>query len=160
MPEVVVKLRGAIGTLQAANGDLRPAMFQHDHPVRVRYGETDQMGYVYYGRYAEFFEVGRVETMRALGISYKQLEQEGVLLPVHELHVRYHKPARYDDALTIRTTIVALPTVRIVFRYGLYDAAGVLLTEGETTLVFVDAQTGRPRQAPEHLLAALAPYFS
>lgn len=134
-------------------------MFQHDHQVRVRYGETDQMGFVYYGRYAEFFEVGRVETMRKLGLSYKRLEEEGVHLPVHEMKVKYHKPARYDDLLTIRTTIIAVPSVRIVFRYEITNEAGMLLTEGETTLVFVDATTGRPRNAPADLLAALVRYF-
>lgn len=134
-------------------------MFTHDHQLRVRYGETDQMGYVYYGDYASFFEVGRVEALRRLGFPYRRLEEEGVMLPVHDMQVTYHQPALYDDLLTVRTTITALPSVRIVFRYVVLNEAGVLLTEAATTLVFVDRATMRPRRAPEHLIAALAPYF-
>lgn len=135
-------------------------MYHHETTFRVRYAETDRMGYVYYGRYAEFFEVGRVEALRALGFPYRALEDRGVLLPVHDLNVKYHKPALYDDALVLRTTITALPGVRMVFRYELRGSAGSLLTEGGTTLVFVDKASGRPRHAPQELLAALAPFFS
>jgi acyl-CoA thioester hydrolase len=120
-------------------------MYHHETTFRVRYAETDRMGYVYYGRYAEFFEVGRVEALRALGFPYRALEDRGVLLPVHDLNVKYHKP---------------LPGVRMVFRYELRGSAGSLLTEGGTTLVFVDKASGRPRHAPQELLAALAPFFS
>jgi acyl-CoA thioester hydrolase len=131
-------------------------MFSHETQVRVRYGETDQMGYVYYGDYAEYFEVGRVEALRSLGFPYRRLEEEGVMLPVRDLHTTYHHPARYDDLLTIRTTIVGLPTVRIVFGYEVRNVEGVLLCEASTTLVFVDRSTLRPRRAPEPLVAALA----
>jgi len=134
-------------------------MFSHETQVRVRYGETDQMGYVYYGDYAEYFEVGRVEALRSLGFPYRRLEEEGVMLPVRELHTIYHQPARYDDLITLRTTITALPTVRIEFRYELFNAAGVLLCEARTTLVFVDRSNMRPRRAPEALLSAMAPFF-
>jgi acyl-CoA thioester hydrolase len=134
-------------------------MFTHDAPARVRYAETDQMGYVYYGRYAELFEVGRVEAMRALGFPYRALEAEGIMLPVAELSIRYRRPARYDDLLTIRTSITHPPTARIVFRYELLRD-DELLCEGETTLVFVDGADMRPRRAPEALIGALAPYFA
>lgn len=134
-------------------------MFSHETQVRVRYGETDQMGYVYYGDYAEYFEVGRVEALRSLGFPYRRLEEEGVMLPVHELHTMYHQPARYDDLLTVRTTITALPSVRIVFAYEVRNEAGGLLCEAETTLVFVDRTTMRPRRAPDDLVAVLAGYF-
>jgi acyl-CoA thioester hydrolase len=134
-------------------------MFSQETSFRVRYGETDQMGYVYYGDYAEYFEVGRVEALRGLGFPYRRLEEEGVMLPVHDLHVKYHQPARYDDLITIRTTIMAMPSVRIVFTYEVRNEAGELLTEASTTLVFVDRATMRPRRAPEALQAALAPYF-
>ncbi|MFN3875677.1 MAG: acyl-CoA thioesterase [Flavobacteriales bacterium] len=134
-------------------------MFMHDARARVRYAETDQMGYVYYGRYAELFEVGRVEAMRALGFPYRALEDAGVMLPVSELRARYLRPARYDDELIIRTSIPEPPTARIVFRYAVLGADGALLCEGETTLVFVDRATMRPRRAPRDLAAALAPYF-
>lgn len=134
-------------------------MFSHETQVRVRYGETDQMGYVYYGDYAEYFEVGRVEALRSLGFPYRRLEEEGVMLPVRELHTTYHQPARYDDLLTLRTTIMALPSVRITFGYELRNEAGVLLCEASTTLVFVDRANMRPRRAPDALVAALAGYF-
>ncbi|WKZ67634.1 MAG: thioesterase family protein [Flavobacteriales bacterium] len=134
-------------------------MFIHETRVRVRYAETDQMGQMYYGRYAELFEVGRVEALRSLGFPYRRIEDDGVLLPVRDLHVRYHRPVRYDDEVIVRTAIVALPEARITFRYALIDAAGALLTEGETTLVFVDRATRRPCRAPGDLVAALAPHF-
>ncbi|MBK8500329.1 MAG: acyl-CoA thioesterase [Flavobacteriales bacterium] len=135
-------------------------MFVHETTVRVRYGETDRMGYAYYGDYAEFFEVGRVEALRSLGFPYKRIEDEGVMLPVHELTVRYHQPALYDDLLTIRTRIIAMPTVRIVFAYELLNEAGVLLTEASTTLVFVDRATMRPCRAPAALVEALRRSFA
>lgn len=135
-------------------------MFQHQTTLRVRYGETDRMGFVYYGDYAEYLEVGRVEALRHLGLSYRDLEDRGILLPVFDLHLRYHRPARYDDEITVRTTIPWLPSARIRFDYGILDAGGVLLTEASTTLVFVDAATQRPRRAPEDVLAALDPYFA
>ncbi len=132
-------------------------MFMHDIIIRVRYGETDQMGYVYYGDYAEYLEVGRVEALRKLGFPYRRLEEEGVMLPVHELRLRYHLPARYDDELTVRTIIERLPSVRIDFRYEIRNTSGQLLTDAETTLVFVDRATMRPTRAPQALLDALRP---
>ncbi|HEY0977872.1 MAG TPA: thioesterase family protein [Flavobacteriales bacterium] len=134
-------------------------MFQHETTVRVRYGETDRMGYVYYGLYAQYFEVARVEALRSLGFPYRQLEDDGVMLPVHDLQVKYHRPAFYDEELTLRTSITALPSVRITFIYAVHNAAGELLTEASTTLVFVDRATGRPRRAPEDLVQALSAYF-
>lgn len=135
-------------------------MFSHATQVRVRYGETDRMGYVYYGIYAQYFELGRVEALRSLGFPYKRMEEEGVMLPVHDLQVKYHKPAFYDDELTVRTTIIAPPTVRIVFAYEVRNTEGVLLTEASTTLVFIDRATGRPMRAPAALSRALAPHFA
>lgn len=136
-----------------------PSMFTHETRLRVRYGETDQMGQMYYGRYAELFEVGRVEALRSLGFPYRRIEENGVWLPVRDLHVRYLKPIRYDDELIVRTTITDLPSARIHFRYALIGADGDCHTEGETTLVFIDRSTKRPCRAPDDLLAALAPYF-
>ncbi|MEO8732843.1 MAG: thioesterase family protein [Flavobacteriales bacterium] len=135
-------------------------MFSHQTTVRVRYAETDRMSYVYYGTYAQYFEVGRVEALRSLGMSYRRMEEEGVMLPVHDLSVKYHKPAFYDDELTVRTTIVAMPAVRIKFAYEVRNADGELLTEAVTTLVFIDRTTGRPCRGPEELMVKLAPYFS
>ncbi|MBL0126209.1 MAG: acyl-CoA thioesterase [Flavobacteriales bacterium] len=135
-------------------------MFVQETKLRIRYAETDRMGYVYYGRYAELFEVGRVEALRNVGFRYRDLEDAGVMLPVRDLRITYHKPARYDDELTIRTTITALPSVRIDFAYEVIDHDGTLLTDGSTTLIFVDGSTMRPRRAPEELVKALAPYFA
>lgn len=130
-------------------------MFEFDTTVRVRYGETDQMGYVYYGDYAQFLEVGRVEALRSLGFPYRRLEEQGVMLPVHDLRITYHRPARYDDLLTIRTRIEALPSVRIGFDYTIMNEAGEVLCEAHTTLVFVDRVTMKPRRAPDALVQAL-----
>lgn len=146
--------------LLAYIGQTTSAMYSHETSFRVRYGETDQMGFVYYGDYAEYFEVGRVEALRSLGFPYRRLEEEGVMLPVHDMHVNYHKPARYDDLITVLTIIDAMPNVRISFSYELRNEAGELLTKASTTLVFVDRTNMRPCRAPQHLLDALAPYFS
>lgn len=134
-------------------------MLKHDVKLRVRYAETDRMGYVYYGNYAEYLEVARVEMLRSTGISYRELEEQGVLLPVRELRITYHKPALYDDELTVRTELRSLPNVRIVFHYAILNAAGALLSEAETTLVFLDAKSGRPCTAPVEVIDRLAPYF-
>ncbi len=134
-------------------------MYERETTIRVRYGETDQMGCVYHGDYASYFEVGRVEALRALGFPYRRLEEEGISLPVRDMEVRYHAPARYDDLLTVRTRIEELPSVRIRFAYTVMNEAGQLLSEASTTLVFVDKATGRPLRAPALLLAALRPYF-
>ena len=135
-------------------------MFTHEISLRVRYAETDRMGYVYHGTYAQYFEVARVEALRSLGFSYKELEDDGVMLPVHDLQVKFHKPAFYDDQLRVTTRIVSLPTVRMVFNYEVRNQANELLTEASTTLVFIERTTGKPCRAPEDILVALRPYFS
>lgn len=134
-------------------------MFKHDVQVRVRYAETDQMGYVYYGNYATYFEVARVESFRHLGISYREMEEQGILMPVLELKTKYYKPARYDDLLTIRTSIKALPNLRVTFGYEVYNQHQVLLNEGETTLVFYSTTNNKPCALPENFLNLLKPYF-
>ena len=130
-------------------------MFTHDHQIRIRYSETDQMGYCYYGNYAAFFEIGRVETLRALGISYKSLEQSGIMLPVTEFYVKYLKPAVYDDLITIRTKLIKTPSVKIEFEYELFNDKGQLLTEAKTTLVFIQSENMKPCPAPKDLLNKL-----
>lgn len=134
-------------------------MYKHEVKLRVRYAETDRMGYVYYGNYAEYLEVARVEMLRSVGISYRELEERGVMLPVRELRITYHKPALYDDEITVRTELRALPNVRIVFHYTIVNAGGVVLTDAESTLVFIDAQSGRPRTVPVEVMDRLARYF-
>lgn len=128
--------------------------------IRVRYADTDQMGYVYYGNYARFYEIGRVESLRSIGFHYKEMEASGVLMPVYENHSRYLQPARYDDLLSISITIPTLPRARIVFQAAIRNESGVLLHTGETTLVFQRRDTGRLCPAPAALLQALEPFFS
>lgn len=135
-------------------------MICNEVEIRVRYAETDRMGYVYYGNYATYFEVARVETLRHIGTSYKEMEDSGIMLPVVEYSTKYFKPALYDDLLTIRTTIKNKPSVRIVFEYEVYNDKKELLTTAETMLVFVNSQTGRPCQAPERLLKIMGSYFT
>lgn len=120
--------------------------------LRVRYAETDQMGYVYYGNYATYFEVARVEFLRSRGISYKELEEAGIMLPVLNLEVKYHKPAKYDDLLTIKTKVVKTPSITIEFHFKIYNEQDVLLTTGFTSLVFIDMKRNRPTRAPQIIL--------
>jgi len=120
--------------------------------IRVRYGETDQMGYVYYGNYAQFFEVGRVEWLRSLGTDYKSLEDSGIMLPVTQLNVNYLKPAKYDDLLTIKTILTKKPLVKIDFDFEITNEKKELLTTGFTRLVFMDMNKNKPVKAPQHLL--------
>ncbi|HQW24177.1 MAG TPA: thioesterase family protein [Bacteroidia bacterium] len=130
-------------------------MISNEIQVRVRYAETDQMGYVYYGNYATYFEVARVELLRSIGFSYKKLEEEGVMLPVFEFSIKYFKPAFYDDLLIIKTTIPEPPGARIKFLYETFNENGVLLNKAETTLVFISRATNRPIAVPDDLKVAL-----
>lgn len=134
-------------------------MFVKEIELRVRYAETDQMGFVYYGNYATYFEVARVESLRALGMSYKELENSGIMLPVLEYTCKYLKPAKYDDLLTIKTCIKTIPTARIFFEYEVFNENKELLTTANTTLVFVQASNKRPCAAPEGFLEHLRKYF-
>jgi acyl-CoA thioester hydrolase len=127
--------------------------FQHAVNLRVRYGETDQMGYCYYGNYASYFEVGRVEAMRSLGMSYRKLEEDGVMLPVSHFEIDYFKPALYDDELTVVTTITGVKGPRLYFEYLIFNADQLKLCFGKTTLVFVSKENMRPIAAPEQFLA-------
>jgi acyl-CoA thioester hydrolase len=134
-------------------------MLTHEIKFRVRYGETDQMGYVYYGNYAEYFEMGRVEWLRNLGVSYKSMEESGVMLPVVNLNINYIKPAKYDDLLTLKTTLLQKPTAKIEFDFQLFNEENELLTKGYTSLVFIDMKKNRPTKAPEYILEKLKNYF-
>jgi acyl-CoA thioester hydrolase len=125
----------------------------------VRYGETDQMGYVYYGHYAMYYEVARVESLRQLGLSYKELEDMGIIMPVLENKSSYYAPALYDQHLKIVTTINSKPTVKIKFNYQIYNEANKLIHEGETLLVFADKKTGKPCRPPVIFQNLLAPFF-
>lgn len=135
-------------------------MIKNQIKLRVRYGETDQMGYVYYGNYAQFFEVGRVEWLRNLGVSYKSLEESGIMLPVRELNINYIKPAKYDDLLTITTILSKKPLVKIEFDFEVHNEKKELLTTGYTSLVFIDMKKNKPVKAPGYLLEQIYAMFN
>ncbi|MFZ9586057.1 MAG: acyl-CoA thioesterase [Crocinitomicaceae bacterium] len=120
--------------------------------LRVRYSETDKMGFCYYGNYAQYFEVARVEALRELGIVYKNLEENGILLPVTEFNISYKQAAKYDDILEIKTKITKLEGTRITFQYEVFNEAHIKLNEAETTLVFVDSATMKPIPVPTFIL--------
>lgn len=132
--------------------------FKHETSLRVRYGETDQMGYCYYGNYAQYFEVGRVEALRHLGMSYKNLEDQGIMLPVSEFSVKYKFPAKYDDALTVITKITELRGARLAFDYLIKNEDGMLVATAQTTLVFVAKETMRPISPPTSFVEIIAPH--
>lgn len=128
--------------------------FKHHTKVRVRYGETDQMGYCYYGNYAMYFEVGRVEALRTLGMSYRELEEKGIMLPVSHFEVSYKTPALYDDLLDIKTSIVELRGPRLKFDYEI-KKGDILVAKASTTLVFVAKNSMKPIAAPEDFVTLL-----
>ncbi len=132
--------------------------FSNKTKLRVRYGETDQMGYCYYGNYAQYFEVGRVEAMRSAGMSYREMEERGIMLPVSEFSVKYFAPARYDDELTITTFITSLKGARLLFDYEIHNEKGDLVAKAHTTLVFVSVENMRPVKAPGDFIQLLEKY--
>lgn len=134
-------------------------MYISETTVRVRYAETDKMGYVYYGNYTQYYEVGRVEALRQLGMSYKDMEDSGIMLPVYTCNLKYLKPALYDDLLLIKTTIKEIPRARITFDYEIYNQNSELLNEGSATLVFIDMKTNKPRPAPDSFLDKIKKFF-
>jgi acyl-CoA thioester hydrolase len=135
-------------------------MFEHRTKLRVRYSEVDRMGYVYHGNYAQYYEIGRVEAMRAFGLSYAEMEAQGIMMPVVKMESNFRKPAYYDQELTVITRIHALPRARVDFHYEIQDSNGELLNAGMTQLVFVDSQTMRPMRAPTFFVDALRPFIS
>ncbi len=128
--------------------------------IRVRYAETDQMGYVYYGNYATYYEVGRVEFMRSLGFTYRELEQKGIMMPVVENTSKFIRPGKYDDLLTVKVMVKELPEKRMTFEYEIYNERNKLINLGETVLAFVNMKNGRPCNAPESIVNLLKPFFN
>lgn len=135
-------------------------MYITETKIRVRYGETDKMGYVYYGNYPLYYEVARTEMIRKLGWSYSKMEENGIILPVLSLNVKYIKPAFYDDVLTIKTYLKEIPRTRIMFDYEVFNEKKELINKGNTTLVFVNAKTKKPQIAPQHLVEILKKYWN
>ena len=135
-------------------------MFIHETHVRVRYGETDQMGYLYYGKYAEYYEVGRAEAIRSLGISYKELEAvHGIMMPVMSLQMRFVRPALYDELLTIRTHLRHLPTDTITFHMEIYNEKKKLVNGGSVKLCFVEMASNKTVAPPQYLIEKLSSFF-
>lgn len=125
--------------------------FFYETKVRVRYGETDQMGYCYYGNYAQFCEIGRVESLRALGMPYSTLENQGVMLPVTKYEIEFIAPAKYDDLLRIKTHLKSLKGPQILFDYEIMSE-GKLIAKAFTSLVFVDKSSMKPTRPPKSFL--------
>jgi acyl-CoA thioester hydrolase len=134
-------------------------MFISQIQYRVRYGDTDQMGYVYYGKYAYFYEIARVEALRGIGISYKDMEAQGIMMPVLENHSYFLLPAQFDDLLTIKVMIKELPASKIVFHYEIYNEAVQELHRGASVLVFMNKESRKICRPPKYLLDKLMPYF-
>ena len=134
-------------------------MFEFSTQFRVRYADTDQMGYVYYGNYARYFEIGRVEALRSLGISYRQLEADGVMMPVLENYSKYLRPAHYDELLSIKVMLKEMPSARIRFDYEISRENGELIHFGHTVLVFVSVPGKKVVTAPDSVQKALEEFF-
>ena len=130
-------------------------MREYEFEVRVRYAETDQMRVVYHGNYAQYFEMGRVEWLRNMGVSYKWMEENGIMLPVVSLTINYKKPARYDDVLRVKTIFKNQASVKIEFDYEIYNEKDELLTTGYSMLVFVNMKSGRPTLPPDYVAERL-----
>jgi acyl-CoA thioester hydrolase len=134
-------------------------MFTSETQVRVRYSETDKMGYAYYGHYAAYFEVARVEALRQLGLSYREMEEKGIMLPVLDYRVKFFKPAFYDDVLLIKTRIEEMPTVRLRFVFETFSVEGSALNRAEVVLVFVDKEKNKPCPPPAYFMDKVRSYF-
>jgi acyl-CoA thioester hydrolase len=135
-------------------------MYSAETTYRVLYADIDQMGYMYYGQYAKLFEIGRVEALRSLGLSYKEVEDQGIWMPVYEVNSRYIEPARYDDLLTIKTTIKELPKVRIVFFTDVFSSENTLLHSAKVTLVFIRSSDKKLQLCPKIMIDKLLPFFN
>lgn len=127
----------------------------HQTKIKVRYGETDQMGVVYHGNYAHYLEIGRLEWLDAIGVSYRQMEANGVMLPVVSMSLKYYKSAVYGDTITISTTLLKRPTASIEFNYKIHNSSGKLLTTAYTKLAFVDMKSNFPMRCPQYILDQL-----
>lgn len=127
--------------------------------IRVYYEDTDQMGVVYYGNYARYYEIGRTELIRQLGLSYKKIEANKIILPARSLTINYIKSAYYDDLLTIRTIVESIPKVKFPIKTEIYNQQGELINKGETVLAFFNTITNKPCAIPEYFREKLNPYF-
>ncbi|HLT54070.1 MAG TPA: thioesterase family protein [Flavobacteriaceae bacterium] len=127
----------------------------HELSIRVRYGETDQMGVVHHGNYALYLEMARTEWLRSLGVSYRDMEASGTMLPVISMSLNFKKSAYYDEVIKVITKLKKMPSVKIEFDYEIFNEKGELLVEASTTLAFIDVKTKRPIRAPQYIMDAL-----
>jgi acyl-CoA thioester hydrolase len=135
-------------------------MYSTETPIRIHYALTDQMGMVYYGNYAQFYEIGRTEAIRQLGYTYKDIEAMGIIMPVIETHSYFLRPAKYDDLITVKTILKEMPSLHsIVFYTEIYNEANKLLNKGETTLYFIEASSMKKINMPAQLDHKLQHYF-
>ena len=135
-------------------------MFTHKTQIRIHYALTDQMGVVYHGHYAQFYEIGRTDSLRSLGITYKSIEASGIILPVIDIHSKFLRPALYDDLITVTTTLRELPVHhKIVFHSEIYNEKNELLNVGDVTLYFMEAKTMKRTEMPEILKEKLQRFF-
>ncbi|WP_445955988.1 acyl-CoA thioesterase [Yeosuana sp.] len=123
--------------------------------IRIRYGETDQMGVVHHGNYALYLEMGRIEWLRKMGVSYREMEESGLMLPVISMSLNYKKPARYDDLINVKTQLKNRPSAKIEFDYEITNEKGEILTTATIVLAFIDMKTNRPVRAPQYILDAI-----
>ncbi|MDE3213516.1 MAG: acyl-CoA thioesterase [Bacteroidota bacterium] len=135
-------------------------MFTHSTQIRVHYALTDQMGFVYHGHFAQFYEIGRTEALRSLGLTYKSMESEGVIMPVIDLHTRFLRPAKYDDLITVTTSLKEVPeNSRITFHGEIFNEEGELLNKGTVTLLFLDAKSMKRCPLPDRIAELIQGYF-
>lgn len=135
-------------------------MFTTETSIRIHYALTDQMGVVYHGHYAQFYEIGRTEAIRTLGYTYKDIEAAGIIMPVVDIHSKFLRPAKYDDLITVKTTLRELPAHhKIIFHSEIYNQHDELLNVGDVTLYFMDAKTMKRVNMPEELAEKVAQYF-
>ena len=130
-------------------------LFSFETKIRVRYAETDHMGFVYYGNYPQYYEVARADSMRKLGMTYREMEEKGVVMPIARMEIKYIRPAYYDDLLTVKTHVPEMPHSRMHFDYEIYNEEGVLINKGMTILAFIKKESGRPCAAPSWFLDRL-----
>jgi len=140
--------------------NINSGMFVYNHEIRVRYGDTDQMGYVYYGNYGYYFEQARVEAVRSIGVTYKEIEESGTFMPITRMNIKYIKPAHYDEMLTIKAYIPQLPNRILIFKYDVYNENKELINEGETHMIFVDVHSRKIKTVPNILLDKIKPFFN
>lgn len=127
--------------------------------IRIRYSETDKMGYLHHANYLNYFEIGRTEMLRNMGMTYKEMEQDGILLPVLSVNINYNAPSYYDDVLTIKTYMKKKPGIKVLFEYEIYNENSLLICTGNCTLVFIDAVSRKPRRPPEYFMKKIAAEF-